>query len=93
MKNWYEVGKVYIWQNQVKTMAFLNGTECVILGNMDSHWCEIAGGPRWGQETDSMDPSDECYYFAEQGDLRPKNPPPGEQSITNLFKLTEPELV
>lgn len=92
MKNLYEVGQVYIWQNQTGELAYLNGTECTVLGDM----CEWGGENLpgfWGQETDSLSSDDMGVFswIAEAGDLRPKGTPSGESSITDLFKLPELE--
>ncbi len=86
----YEIGKVYIWQNQVGEMAHLNGTECTVTDGVSMHWCLISR--RWiaGQCTDSPCERGRTYV-AEAGDLRPKDPPTGERSILDLFKLPELE--
>lgn len=93
MKNFYEVGKVYIWQNQVGDLAHFNGTECTVIGEAEQY-IEQSGALKIGHLTDSMDDyarQHDCAIYAELGDLRPKNPPKGEQSVRDLFKLPELE--
>lgn len=79
----YEIGKVYIWQNQVGELAYINETECTVLGP-PLEFLMNDGRLLIGQITDT-----ECTVnggiFAERGDLRPKNPPPGEQLINEMF--------
>lgn len=87
----YEIGKVYIWQNQVGPLAHLNDTECTVLDHPHEVWCVIKQLHAWGQRTDSPCDNGDNYYFAEVGDLRPKKPPRGERSIMALFRA--PELV
>lgn len=84
----YEIGKVYIWQNQVGPMSSFNGQECTVLGPPIPLPVDIFGGaPGLGQMTDFVWEYLGVPYraFAVKGDLRPKNPPSGEQSILSLF--------
>lgn len=80
----YEIGKIYIWQNQVGQYAHYNGTECTPVE--PASWWRVNDDGRmlWAQLVDCYDGYPMC---AERGDLRPKNPPPGERSINDLFKL------
>lgn len=95
----YQVGKVYIWQNQVGQYAFINGAECTVIGP-EQIYIRKDGGFAKGWPTDmitgqSVDNQTIWRAFAQPGDLRPKEPPSGEQSIMDQFKLPvrEPELV
>lgn len=89
----YEIGKVYIWQNQIGSMVYLNGTECSVVARPQRVWCVINKLHAWGQQTDSPCPNEGNYYFAEPGDLRPKDPPPttGERSVMDLFRVPKLE--
>jgi hypothetical protein len=96
MKNCYEVGRVYIWQNQVGDLAHYNGTECTITGPERTFNELYTGLPEKGWPTDTPPPAycaPGTTFYALPGDLRPKNPPPGEQSVLDMFKQTEPEAV
>lgn len=85
----YEIGKVYIWQNLVGPMQHLNGTECTVLGPP-----MLFPGLTPGQLTDTLARDDPTLsIYAERGDLRPKNPPLGERSIMDRFKLPELETI
>jgi len=90
MKNFYEVGKVYIWQNLVGDDAFLNGRETTVTGPLEYCIRKQTGEALIGQPTDTphpCSPGKVCY--AVQGWLRPKNPPSGERGISELFNLPE----
>lgn len=83
----YEIGKVYIWQNCTGLYAHLNGTETTVTGAPSSGFDVVTNTPtHWGQETDTpaFFPG-ASFIWAERGDLRPKNPPPGEQLINEMF--------
>lgn len=87
----YEIGRVYIWQNQVGDLVFLNGSETTVTGPPARHQT-LTGPVRLGQLTDSEAPGMPKYrLIAEAGDLRPKNDPAGERGIMDLFKLPEVE--
>ena len=77
----YEIGRVYIWQNQ--TRFAINGTECTVLSKPIYFLDDDTGRLEIGQETDTW--IDGLQIMAEPGDLRPKSPPSGEQSIRDLF--------
>jgi len=86
MKNFYEVGKVYVWQNLVGIDECLNGTETVVTGDAEkAHY--IGVGPIWVHPTETLLCTGRIAYAA-QGALRPKNPPSGEQSIADMFNET-----
>lgn len=90
MKDFYEVGRVYIWQNAVGIWAHLNGTETTVTGHAIIHDCLDSKQQFIGQVTDT--PSwrvRDGFIIAEPGDLRPKHLPPGEQGVRDLFKLPE----
>lgn len=91
MENWYEVGKLYVWQNQVGEAAYLNGIETVVTGDIaDVYFQGVFIGR--GQPTSSQIHGDTYnYWHAERGDLRPKDPPSGQRMITDLFKLPQLE--
>lgn len=94
MKDFYEVGRIYIWQNAVGIWEHLNGKETTVTGHLEMHDnCFNRQGKYMGQRTDT--PSFQVagnFIIAEPGDLRPKDLPPGEKSITDLFKLPQDEL-
>jgi hypothetical protein len=83
MKNLYEVGRVYIWQNQRAHYKHLNGLETTVTGDI------VPSGfdGRSGQPTDTISRSSGSPMMAEAGDLRAKSPPPGEQSVLDQFKF------
>lgn len=88
----YEIGKVYIWQNQVGDMAHLNGLECTVLGPIERYFDDLSKTWHMGQKTDLSghdDISGDFDWYADQGDLRPKSPPTGEREIMDMFKETE----
>lgn len=90
----YEVGKVYIWQNQVGDYAFLNGTETTVTSQRCLFYIPAMQRNMYGWKTDSSPPPSQPpdgYMIAFAGDLRPKDPPSGEKSILELFTLM-PEL-
>lgn len=78
----YEIGRVYIWQNQVGEASAYNGTECTVLEA--EQWHETPSGElKLGQMVITQ-----CGKIkgAQRGDLRPKNPPTGEQKIRSMFE-------
>jgi hypothetical protein len=91
MRNYYEVGRVYVWQG-LKTPIFghLNGTETTVTGDIMLAPYVFQGGQGYGQPTDTILPNG-MQAVARPGQLRPKDPPPGEQSVLDLFKTPEPE--
>jgi hypothetical protein len=86
MRNLYEIGRVYVWQNQRWPYESLNGVETTVTGDIEH--CEVTG--RSGQQTATIWQSSGSPLIAEAGDLRVKNPPPGELSILDQFKSLEP---
>jgi hypothetical protein len=91
----YEVGKVYIWQNQVGECAALNGTETTVLEGPFVWITTVTQARQTGWLTDSYlpgeeknDPNQMVAFF---GDLRLKDPPNGEKIIMELFKQPEME--
>lgn len=87
----YEYNRIYIWQNQVGPLAHINGTETMVIGPVQEMWDLVSQSFRIGQPTDMASETPGRYYFAEAGDLRPKNPPTGETEILKLFKMPEVE--
>jgi len=90
----YEVGKIYIWQNQVGEYAYLNETETMVLGGPFNSYSGSTGKPVVEWETDSEIPSRFPNHFAMMafaGDLRLKEPPPGQAKIVDMFKLPKLE--
>lgn len=81
----YEIGRVYIWQNQVGEFAPLNGTECTIMS--PGRWqTDINGRHYFGWDTDAPDPHGKDYIIAaEAGDLRPRGTPSGERKVMQMF--------
>jgi len=87
-----KVGDVCIWQNQVGREAFLNGTECTIIGALEArHVFNMCGD----QQTLSL-----CYevdtkipgyvaIFAEPKELRLKNPPTSPEAEREYNSLIE----
>ncbi len=91
MRNYYyEVGKVYIWQNVVRAdYLYLNGQETVVIGTPKTYKETPEGAPVVAQMTDTPSNLPGKYLAAQAGRLRRKDPPPGEQTITDLFKEKE----
>lgn len=85
----YQIGVVYVWQNQSGILAHLNGLETVVLGLPEEYEDIDTGMSAVGQETDTID--DGYTVYAEPGDLRRKNPPSGEKSVMDLFEF-QPEM-
>lgn len=87
----YEIGRVYIWQNQVAGYARINGQETTVTGSA-REVRGVDGRVFVGQRTDTPGVFyTKGFIFAERGDLRPKNPPSGEKSISDLFKAPSHE--
>ncbi len=80
----YEIGKVYIWQNQVGEYAVLNGTECTPV-EPAGMWGLTKHSAILGQLVDTWWDGVPNGMVAFRDDLRPKNPPPGEQLINEMF--------
>lgn len=92
MKNFYEVGRVYVWQNLPPGWAHMVGQETTIIG--DAVACVTQTGRRTvAQLTDTPKPFKNNHgpqtLGAERGQLRPKTSPPGEQSVLDMFKQAE----
>lgn len=94
MNNDYEVGKVYIWQNQVGHLARLNGQETMVTGPKELA-VDMATGRLieiWPTDTPcNCDHPEPHALAAMRGDLRPKDSPSGEQKVLSWFK-TKPVL-
>lgn len=87
----YEIGPVYVWQNQTGNWAYLNGTECRVLGPVERFRSVLTHDIQVGQLVDTVPPGKPtwCAYVT-PGDLRRRDPPPsGEQSIFDQFKVRE----
>lgn len=87
MKNFYEVGKVYIWQNRTGGFAFLNGQETTIIAEA-IEGTDQNGRKALRHETDTPNtifPTNHKHFFACKGSLRPKNPPSGEKTIHEII--------
>lgn len=82
MRNFYEVGVVYIWQNLIEHCTH-NGKECTIIGDIQEFVCEYDGKTHLGQKTDEIENGNNI--MALKGQLRLKNPPSGEKSISEMF--------
>jgi hypothetical protein len=90
----YKVGEVYIWQNQVGELTYLNETETIIIQGPHPFYREDKNEIVDGWDTDSPLPNSappDFVMVAFEGDLRPKDPPRGERSILELFKQPEVE--
>lgn len=88
MKNIYEVGRPYVWQNQRAPYEWLNGLETTVTGGVIIE--VLHGEKRYGQKSDTIGRRTGKPILAEAGDLRPLTPPAGEQTILDLFKQPEP---
>lgn len=78
MRNFYEVGKVYVWTEQCRGKNAI-GKECTVVGNVFFH----AGD--YVQLTDFKLSDNNNKVCARKGSLRPKSPPSGEKSISEMF--------
>ena len=85
-----KVGDICIWQNQVGDMAYLNGTECTILGPLVIN----RGVNQFGKESvyvghlvDTKVPWFPSGAYAELKDLRLKNPPATPEAIEEYNEL------
>lgn len=85
----YEIGRVYIWQNLREHVGF-NGTETTVIGPMEAFEYKGGGQQFYYCETDTV-LDDGRALWATRGQLRPKNPPSGEQSILDLLRVPEHE--
>lgn len=81
MRNFYQIGKVYIWQNLVNEYQY-NGKECTVIGNIEEY-IDVYGNKKIGQMVDEM--WDGAHVMVGKGYLRPKFPPSGEKSISEMF--------
>lgn len=86
MRNLYDVGRVYVWQNLRWPYECLNGLDTTVTD--DILHCDVTG--RNGQQTDTIWQCSGSPMIAEAGDLRSKNPPSGELSVLDQFKSPEP---
>jgi hypothetical protein len=84
----YEIGRVYIWQNQTGKYARINGVECTPTESPARYRHNATGQIVWSQPVTNVDGE---RWLAMRGDLRPKNPPAGERSITDMFKVPQHE--
>lgn len=81
MKNLYALHKTYIWQN-LKNHPECNGCEVVVIGNAQE--IVINGKPEIGQQVDETYQGKKVAAFA--GQLRLKDVPSGEKSVSEMFK-------
>jgi hypothetical protein len=93
MSGQFKVGEVLVGQNHVKGID-RNGMECTVLGALSQRVCHH----------ESVDESyiamryhvvwaDGMETHAAQNKLRRKQPPAGEQSVLDMFKLPAPREV
>lgn len=82
MRNFYQVGHVYIWQNLVDDCQY-NGKECIVIDNVQEFVSAHDGKTYIAQKTDEV--IDGNIIMARKGFLRPKFPPSGEKSISEMF--------
>lgn len=91
----YEINKIYVWQNQVGEYASLNGVETTVVSEAFDFTLHSTFETRIAWQTDTYAPGcpriEENRMVAFVGDLRPKDPPSGEQKILELFNNV-PEL-
>lgn len=91
MKNLYALHKTYIWQN-LKNHPAYNGCEVIVIGNAQE--IIINGKPEIGQQVDETYQGKKVAAFA--GQLRLKDVPSGEKSVTEMFdcdNLTKKEYI
>lgn len=84
MRNMYEVGKIYVWQN-LKRATHLNGKETTVIGDIQLCRDLLTGDLFYAQDTDTPPEEGEDFAAAAEGQLRLKNPPSGEKSISEMF--------
>lgn len=84
MRNFYALGPVYIWQN-LKRATHLNGKETIVIGDIQLCCDLLTGELFYAQDTDTPPEEGEDFSGAEEGQLRLKNPPSGEKSISEMF--------
>lgn len=84
----YTIGKVYIWQHQTGMYAHLNGSECTVVAEA---WQRNIRGLTWETDTPILYKGRWTVMIAFAGDLRPKEPPKGEQLVLDMFKMPEVE--
>lgn len=77
MRNMYEVGKIYVWTEQCRDKNAI-GKECTVVGDVFFHTGD------WVQLPD-FNFGDGIKVNALKGSLRPKFPPSGEKSISEMF--------
>ena len=84
MRNFYEVGKIYVWKNRIGEWSQLNGTETTVIGNViEASYANNSSRKALAQETDTIFNGN--IMSADKYSLRPKNPPSGEKSISEMF--------
>jgi len=81
---------VYIWQGLAGKWSYLNGQETTVTGDAVTAMGSI-GAVVTAHPTDTRNPAvnQTPFMYAVQGMLRPKTPPPGEQSVLDMFKQNE----
>lgn len=87
----YEIGRVYIWQNMPRSWAVLNGQETTVMKKPEATFTS-SGGLVTAQMTDTPVPFpgySAKYMAAKPGQLRPKEYPPGERKVRELFNPTK----
>lgn len=88
----YTIGKLYRWVGQVGTFAYLNGTECTVIGAPFKFTDVTTGREATAQHTDSRSP-EPCRIgvAAEAGDLAPVDRDGGERSVFEMFRAPDLE--
>lgn len=81
----YEIGRVHVWQNCTGGKAFLNGQETTVTSGMVDFFVSSHNVMIRAQWTDTVG-TDGLLVGALPGQLRPKNPPTGEQKIRSMFE-------
>ncbi len=86
MKNFYEIGPIYIWISE----TIHKGKECIVTSDVGMHGIRNDGSLYAGQMTDTKNRHG-VLLCAGKGCLRPKNPPTGEKMIYEMF--TNPMII
>lgn len=83
MRNFYALGPVYIWQNCIEEWSQLNGLETIVIGNVQEYEYADCNVKALAQQTDTEFKGQKMC--ADDTQLRLKNPPSGEKSISEMF--------
>lgn len=91
----YEVGRLYVWRQHPDIRPELHGKETTVTSPAFVEFCMTHNCYHTYHETDTVIGGE--TVVATDGDLIPKNPPPGESLIHDLIKnpkdVEEPEVL